>query len=466
MEDVRMGPKKKYLLIYESPFGLIAIVALSIFVAETVSMFVIYSMRPFSSELTETLFDSSFLLILLTPILYLFLLRPMLLNITERKKSEEVRGRLAAIVDSAEDAIISEDLNGIIQSWNMGAENIFGYKAEEVIGKPVSIIVPPEHTADGYALLAPFYQPDKMPTILEKSRRGETLAAYDTSCMRKDGTLVNVLLTESPVKDSMGKIIGAAAIVHNITDRKQLEQRIIQYSKELEQSNRELDNFASIAAHDLRAPLRGVMVFSDLLRKSYEEKLDAEADQYIAHIVEGAGRMQHLIDDLLQYARAGTRGQPLVPVDANAIIEKALDNLMFEINESSAVITADHLPTVYADTTQLIQLFQNLVGNAVKYRSNAPRIHISAERKDREWLFKFSDNGIGIDTSQFERIFEIFQRLHTRDEYSGTGIGLAICKKIVERFGGRIWVESKLGQGSSFFFTLPIAGNQPGRQED
>jgi light-regulated signal transduction histidine kinase (bacteriophytochrome) len=195
--------------------------------------------------------------------------------------------------------------------------------------------------------------------------------------------------------------------------------------------------------------------FAGLLQKRYKEKLDAEADEYISHIVEGTGRMQHLIKDLLEYARVGTSSKPLVQVDVNIIIEKALANLMFEITESRAVITADTLPTVSADDTRLIQLFQNLVGNALKYRTNTPHIYISAERKDGEWLFRISDNGIGIEPRQFERIFQIFQRLHTREEYSGTGIGLAICKKIVERLGGRIWVESKPGEGSTFFFTLP-----------
>ena len=183
---------------------------------------------------------------------------------------------------------------------------------------------------------------------------------------------------------------------------------------------------------------------------------DADTDKYIAHIVEGSERMHHLINDLLQYAKAGSSSRPLVPVDVNDIIEKTLANLTFEIQASNAEITVDRLPRVSADDGQLIQLFQNLVGNYIKYRNNTPHIHISAKRKNKEWIFQISDNGIGIDPHQFKRIFDIFQRLHTRDEYAGTGIGLAICKKIVERFGGRIWVESKPGEGSSFFFTLPL----------
>ncbi len=350
---------------------------------------------------------------------------------------------LAAIVDSSADAIIGVTLEGIIVSWNPGAAKLSGYSDKEAIGRSITLLSPPD-------------RPDDIPAILDKIGRGQTIAAYDTSRMRKDGTLLDVSITVSPIKDSTGKIIGASAIARDITDQKKLEERVKRYSNELERSNRELDNFASIAAHDLRAPLRVVSGFAVLLQKHYKEKLDAEADRYISHIVEGIGRMNHLINDLLQYARVGTREKPLVPVDVNAIIEKTLANLTYEIKESSAVITVDSLPTVYADSTQLIQLFQNLVGNAIKYRSNTPRIHISAERKDGEWLFRVSDNGIGIDPRQFDRIFEIFQRLCASDEYSGTGIGLAICKKIVERLGGRIWVESKPGEGSTFFFTLPV----------
>jgi len=264
-----------------------------------------------------------------------------------------------------------------------------------------------------------------------------------------------MLLNARQIKRVWGKERIILLAIEDITERKKLEQQINQYSKELERSNGELSNFGSIVAHDLGAPLRAVSGFAGLLQKRYKEKLDAEADEYISHIVEGTGRMQHLIKDLLEYARVGTSSKPLVQVDVNIIIEKALANLMFEITESRAVITADTLPTVSADDTRLIQLFQNLVGNAIKYRSNTPHIHISAERKDGEWLFRISDNGIGIEPRQFERIFQIFQRLHTREEYSGTGIGLAICKKIVERLGGRIWVESKPGEGSTFFFTLP-----------
>ncbi len=366
------------------------------------------------------------------------------LDITELKQAQYKIASLAAIVDSSTDAIISATLEGIIVSWNPGAETLYGYSDKEAIGRSLSLLIPPD-------------RPDEITTIFEKIRSGETVAAFDTLRVRKDGTLVDVSLTVSPIKDSQGEVIGVSGIARDITDRKKLEEKIKQHSKELEQSNRELDNFALIAAHDLNAPLRAVSGFTNLLQKHYKENLDADADRYISYIVEGTGRMQHLISDLLQYARTGTRGKPLVPVNVNAAIEKTLANLTFEIQESGAVITVNPLPTVYADSAQLMQLFQNLVGNAIKYSSNTPHIHISAEREDGEWLFRISDNGIGIDPQHFDRIFQIFQRLHTRNEYSGTGIGLAICKKIVERLGGRIWVESEPGEGSTFFFTLLVS---------
>jgi PAS domain S-box-containing protein len=336
-------------------------------------------------------------------------------------------------------------LEGIIVSWNPAAEILYGYSSKEALGRSITFLVPPDY-------------PDEIAKIIERIKRGESIAAYDTSRMRQDGTLVDVSLTISPVKDSMDKIIGASTIARDITERKKLERRITQYSRELEQSNRELEKFASIVAHDLGAPLRAVLGFSDLLKQRYKDKLDAEADKYITHIIEGAGRMRRLIADLLEYARVGARTKHLAPVNVNTITEKALDNLTFEVKESKAVITVDPLPTVLGDSTQLIQLFQNLIGNAIKYRRNTPHIHIFAEQQDREWLFRVSDNGIGMDPRQLERIFDIFQRLHTRDEYPGTGIGLTICKKIVEGFRGRIWAESKPGEGSTFFFTLPAEG--------
>ena len=236
----------------------------------------------------------------------------------------------------------------------------------------------------------------------------------------------------------------------------ELEQRVQERTAELRQSNAELEQFAYVASHDLQEPLRAVAGTVQLLQQRYQGKLDARADEFIAHAIDGATRMQTLINDLLTYSRVGTRGKPFEPTDVSTTLKDALANLAVAIRESGAVVTHDALPTVTAERTQLIQLFQNLVGNALKFRSERPpEIHIGVERQDSEWVFSVRDNGIGMEAQYCERIFGVFQRLHTRREYPGTGIGLAICKKIVERHGGRIWVTSEPGRGSTFHFSIP-----------
>jgi light-regulated signal transduction histidine kinase (bacteriophytochrome) len=239
--------------------------------------------------------------------------------------------------------------------------------------------------------------------------------------------------------------------------RKRAEESLREYSVDLARSNAELQQFAYVASHDLQEPLRTVSSFSQLLARRYQEKLDADADDFIAFVVEAVTRMQTLINDLLAFSRIGTRGNPFALVACEDILRGAEDNLQAAISESGAVITHDPLPALMADPIQLTQLFQNLLGNAIKFRrpEETPRIHVSSRRLDRGWQLSVCDNGIGIDPQYFDRIFIIFQRLHGREEYSGTGIGLAICKKIVERHGGRIWVESRQGNGSTFCFIIP-----------
>ncbi len=239
-------------------------------------------------------------------------------------------------------------------------------------------------------------------------------------------------------------------------ERRRFEQELELRAADLARSNAELEQFAYVASHDLQEPLRAVTSYTQLLSRRYSGQLDAKADEYIAFAVEGATRMQQLIKDLLMYSRVGTRGNELVPVDFLAVFEAAVANLEVAVAESGATVTHGELPTVSGDFTQLAQLLQNLISNALKYRSDrVPVIHVSADRQNGNVLFAVRDNGIGIDQRYSDRIFQLFQRLHTRDEYPGTGIGLAICKKIVERHGGRIWVESAPGQGSTFYFTIP-----------
>ncbi len=235
-----------------------------------------------------------------------------------------------------------------------------------------------------------------------------------------------------------------------VNTRHELEESVA----ELGRSNAELQQFAYVASHDLQEPLRMVSSYTQLLAKRYAGKLDSDADEFIAFAVDGAMRMQRLIQDLLAYSRVSTGGRQFKPTSAETALGYALDNLRYVMKESGAVVTHDPLPTVMGDEKQLEQLFQNLLSNAIKFRGHEPpRIHVSA-RTDANWLFSIRDNGIGLDPQYADRIFVIFQRLHNRQEYPGTGIGLAICKKIVERHGGRIWVESEPGKGATFYFTI------------
>jgi light-regulated signal transduction histidine kinase (bacteriophytochrome) len=246
------------------------------------------------------------------------------------------------------------------------------------------------------------------------------------------------------------------AAIRDITTRKKAEAHLLQKMEELNRSNEELGHFAYMASHDLQEPLRMVASYTQLLSRRYKGKLDSDADEFIAFAVDGASRMQRLIQDLLAYSRVGTKGKDLFETSSEEALLQALMNLRGAIEEGGALVTHDLLPTVLADETQLVQLFQNLVGNAIKYqRLGVPRVHISAAKNGgKRWIFSVKDNGLGIDPQYFEKIFGMFQRLHKRDEFVGTGIGLAICKKIVERHGGSISVESQPGQGSTFRFAL------------
>lgn len=264
------------------------------------------------------------------------------------------------------------------------------------------------------------------------------------------------------------------AVEQETRERRQAEASYLQLNEELEArvqrrtaalkeanaslaySNRELEQFAYVASHDLQEPLRAVNSYAQLIARKYQGNLDAKADKYIGYIMEGATRMQQLINDLLEFSRVGTRAKALKPTACEAVLNQVLANLKVAIADNQAVITHDSLPTVMGDEIQLIQLLQNLIGNAIKFRrEEPPQVHISVKPEEREWIFSVRDNGIGIETEYFDRIFTIFQRLHSRAEYPGTGIGLAVCKKIVERHGGRIWVESESGVGTTFYFTIP-----------
>lgn len=241
-----------------------------------------------------------------------------------------------------------------------------------------------------------------------------------------------------------------------IEELRKTEEALAQKARDLARSNTELEQFAYIAAHDLRGPLIVVESYISKLHRRYKERLDKDAERFIKEAVEGIGRMKLLINDLLSYAKAGSKGKNFEHIDCNKALELAIANLKVEIEGRNAMVTSDRLPSISADHSQLVQLFQNLIGNSIKFcREGRPLIHVSAEDKNTEWVFSIRDNGIGIAPAHTDRIFEIFKRLHTSSDYSGTGIGLAICKKVVERHGGRIWVESELGKGATFYFALP-----------
>ncbi len=365
-------------------------------------------------------------------------------NISERKRTDIAAALLSAIVDSSEDAIVSKSLNGIITSWNKGAERLFGYTAPEAIGQPITLLIPPDRL-------------DEEPKIIERLERGERVDHFETLRRRKDGTLLDISLTISPIKDRNENIVGASKIARDITDRKRAEAEQKRIEEELRRANQDLEQFAFSASHDLQEPLRSVKIYRELLVKDCGDAINEEAKEYLAYVHGGATRMEMLVRDLLGFTQVAKFDNPAEPADAGEALDSTLASLAGIIAETEARIKADPLPSLYVHGAHLQQLFQNLIGNAIKYRSPgiAPVVQITARRSSDQWLFTVADNGIGIDPEFKESIFGLFKRLHTSDEYSGTGIGLAICRRIVDRYHGRIWVESEPGRGSVFCFTFP-----------
>jgi PAS domain S-box-containing protein len=370
-------------------------------------------------------------------------------DVTEQKRAEqtlrESESRFRLMVKGVKDyAIIMLDPQGCIAMWNEGAQRIKGYRAEEIVGQHFSCFYPQAAIDAGF--------PEKELSTAAAEGRFED----DGWRLRKDGSRfwANVIITA--LRDDGGKLIGFSKITRDLTDRMQAEQALLEKSEMLKQSNAELEQFAYVASHDLKEPLRMVASYTGLLAEDWEGKLGAEADQYIRYAVEGAKRMQALIDDLLNYARVGRIGGRTQRVDLQQLAETVLANLEESIHANGAGIEIGELPTVMGNPMLLGQLLQNLIANAIKFHGNAPPVvQVSSFERGDQWLFAVKDNGIGIEPQYAERIFEVFQRLHGRGEYEGTGIGLAICRKVVEQHGGRIWVESQPGQGSTFYFTMP-----------
>jgi PAS domain S-box-containing protein len=374
-------------------------------------------------------------------------------DITERKQAERTTSLFTGLVECSDDAIITKDLNGVVTSWNKGAQRIFGYSAEEMVGRPLAVLALPDRVAE-------------MPDILERIKRGERVEHFESVRRGKDGRLVNVSLTVSPILDASGKIVGASKIARDITERTLAERAIVQHADRLARSNANLQQFTYAASHDLQEPLRTVVTFTQLLADRYGEKLDGEANEFMNYVITAATRMQLLITDLLAYSRSVHHEDvPLKEVALNSAVELAAHNLQLAIQEGGAVLEAGSLPTVFADRVQMTQLFQNLIGNAIKYRSaDSPSIRITADQLGDEWVVSVCDNGIGIPAEYKEYVFGVFKRLHGGAQ-AGTGVGLAICKSIVERHGGRIWLESEPGRGSIFKFSIPTKGASGTAQE-
>jgi PAS domain S-box-containing protein len=374
-------------------------------------------------------------------------------DVTERKKIEEEiitsRNQLQMIVEESPIAMTLAKKDGKVLYNNRRFIELFGYTVEDM------------PTAADFRRLA-YPDPEYRASIdainaenMEKIMKGEKAQTQYFQITCKDGSIRYVERNFIMLSNLM------LATYVDLTERKKAELELAKRADELARSNAELEQFAYIASHDLQEPLRMVASYTELLRHRYEGKLDKDADEFIFYAVDGAARMKRLINDLLLYSRVASKGKPFNLIDCNEIFKQTLINLTMLIEDQHALVTAGPLPNVFADDVQLLQLFQNLIANAIKFHGTLPpSVHVSALKKDNEWVFSVKDNGIGIDPKYYERIFVIFQRLHSKEEYSGTGIGLAVCKRIVIRHGGRIWVESESGKGSDFCFTIPIKGEK------
>ncbi len=363
--------------------------------------------------------------------------------------------RVRLAVEAAPTGLIMIDRTGTILLANSHLEEIFGYDSDELIGQSVEILVPEQNRTQHPAFREAFFH----------APRARSMGTGDLFGVRKDGTQFPVEIGLSPIHSDAEVVVVAGVL--DITERHRANEERRRNTAELARSNAELELFASVASHDLQEPLRMVASYMELLEQRYGDKLDEKAKRWINFAVGGVVRMKQLINDLLEFSRVGTRGKPFVRTNCNSVFQQVRQNLQQAIRESEAQVECGPLPTVLADETQITQVLQNLIANAIKFHKTKPAVvQVAAERADNGWRFSVRDNGIGIDAQFAERIFVIFQRLHTREEYPGTGIGLALCRKVIERHGGRIWVESQPGEGATFFFTIPDRKEDANVQQD
>ncbi len=365
-----------------------------------------------------------------------------------KAKTHADEAMLRSYFEAASQAILAVDHAGTIVLVNHRTEEIFGYSREELLGQPLEMLIPHRfhdvhegHRHDYFA----------DPRIRPMGKSTMQLAGR-----RKNGAEFPVEIGLSYVETENG--VQALGLVSDMSDLKRLANELTQTNEELRRSNSDLEQFAYVASHDLQEPLRMISSYLSLLERRYAGTLDDDAREFIHFAVDGAARMKGLIQDLLSFSRAGRNNVEWREVEGQQVLQHALKNLMPAIEESGAEVTFDTLPAIHADPSLLTHVFQNLIGNAMKFRGpEKPHVHISANENAAEWTFCVRDNGIGIELQHTDRIFRIFERLHGIDRYPGTGVGLAISKKIIERHGGKIWVESKLGEGSTFYFSIPKA---------
>lgn len=350
------------------------------------------------------------------------------------------------LLDATPDSMVIVDQSGTIVLVNDETARQFGYKKSELLGKPVEILVPERYHLPHFSHRKNYFNAP----INRAMGTGRDLYA-----LRRDGSEFAVEISLSPLQTPAGLLVTSA--IRDVSWRKQQEEEIKSKAEELARSNAELEQFAYVASHDLQEPLRAIAGACQVLARKFETQLDSEAKEFVGFAVEGCKRLQDLVADLLSYSRVTSKAKEFAPVDCQVVLARAKDNLRVAIDERHATITCGPLPVLLGDTSQLIALFQNLIGNSIKFHRPGvyPEVVVQANEDSEGWHFTVGDNGIGIEAKYFERIFVLFKRLHSKDSYPGTGIGLASAKKIIERHGGRIWVESEIDRGTTVHFILP-----------
>ncbi len=370
-------------------------------------------------------------------------------DVSERKKAEAIlrssEETTRLIMNSALDAIICIDTEGCITVWNPQAERIFGWTETEIKGRRLSDTIIPEQYRALHEAGLKQYLTTREQRVINK--------LIEITALNRQGKEFPIELTIIPMQQKDTDFF--CAFIRDITEKREAEVRQKEYAEDLKQKNIELEQFAYVASHDLQEPLRTVSGFVELLKRHYKDQSDENVTKYINYITDASDRMRRLVQDLLDYSRLG-RERILEPIDCNQVVQQVLNDLTMAVQESGAVIHIDRLPVISGYATEMKQLFQNLISNSIKFRKPGQPavISISATPAEEYWKFKITDNGIGIEDKYWERIFIIFQRLHTKNEYEGTGIGLAHCKKITELHNGKIWVDSAPGEGSTFYFTI------------